>query len=287
MPERLHSPAEALTHCDAQRARGRRVGLVPTMGALHEGHLSLVEAARQHGATHVVVSIFVNPLQFGEGEDFDRYPRTLDADIAKLREAGVDAVFAPSPRSMYPQGFQSHVAVEGVTQPLEGAHRPTHFQGVTTVVAKLFNAIGPCVATFGQKDYQQWRVLARMAQDLNMPVDVVGCPIVREEDGLALSSRNRYLSTAERTRATAIFRGLCAARDMYRAGQRDGEALTEAARAPVHAEFDSIDYVALADADDLSPLSGQVAQRCVLLVAAHLGTTRLIDNLVLSAPGTS
>lgn len=260
------------------------------MGALHDGHLSLVSAARDHGAARVVVSIFVNPLQFGEGEDFDRYPRTLDADLEKLRRVGVDAVYAPTPRQMYPAGFETHVAVEGITQRLEGAHRPTHFQGVTTVVTKLFHAVGPCVATFGQKDYQQWRVLARMARDLDMPVEVIGCPIVREADGLALSSRNRYLSAPERQRATAIHRGLTAARDRFAAGERSVSELLRAVRDPVAAAFDRIDYIALADADDLAPLEGTLripdpatpnAAAGVLLVAAHLGKTRLIDNLVL------
>ncbi|MDD9941352.1 MAG: pantoate--beta-alanine ligase [Myxococcales bacterium] len=285
MTETVHAAADIRKRCDAWRAAGARVGLVPTMGALHSGHLSLIEAVRGHGAGPVVVSIFVNPLQFGAGEDLDAYPRTLEADLARLRELKVDLVFAPNGAEMYPDGFQTSVSVNRITSRLEGEERPTHFQGVTTVVNKLFNIVGPCVSAFGQKDYQQWRVLCRMVQDLCMPIEVIGCPIVRESDGLAMSSRNRYLSEGQRKRATGIFRGLRAAQDAFMRGERSTSKLLAAARAPVAASFDAVDYVSLADAEDLSPIvDDQIRRATVLLAAARLGETRLIDNTVLGAP---
>lgn len=266
---------------------GTRIGLVPTMGALHDGHMSLLAEARRRGCEHLAISVFVNPLQFGPEDDFERYPRTLDDDVARCVEAGVSTVFTPSPAALYPPGFGSSVEVEGVTAPLEGLHRPGHFRGVTTIVAKLFNLTGPCVAVFGRKDYQQYKTLERMARDLDLPVEVVGAPIVREPDGLALSSRNRYLSATERTRALAISGGLRAAWRAFERGERSAEALLDEAYRPIAAQLDGIDYVALVDADDLTPLSGPLATadrpdgRALLAVAAHLGRTRLIDNLVL------
>lgn len=277
----LHSPSELRSACDRARAEGRRVGLVPTMGALHEGHLSLVEEARRRGAEHLVVTIFVNPLQFGPNDDFDRYPRTEGADVELCRQRAVDTVFAPAPDAMVPPGFSTHVEVAGVTEPLEGRFRPGHFRGVTTVVTKLFNLAGPCVAVFGRKDYQQLKTLERMVRDLDLPIEVAGAPIVREPDGLALSSRNTYLSGAERHRALGIVEGLRGAWDAFDAGERDVERLIAKARAPILPRFDRIDYVALADADTLAPIQGQAPQRCLLAVAAHLGGTRLIDNVVL------
>jgi pantoate--beta-alanine ligase len=274
----IHEPSALREACDALRAEGQRVGFVPTMGALHDGHLSLVDAARQHGAGAVVVSIFVNPTQFGEGEDFDRYPRTFEQDRALCEARDVALIYAPEPASMYPDGFQTHVEVGGLTDRLEGVHRPTHFRGVTTVVAKLFNAVGPCVACFGRKDYQQWRVLDRMARDLDMPVEVVGCPIARERDGLAMSSRNRYLTADERRRATALYQGLKAADAAFRDGERDAGRLEALARAPVQADFDRIDYVTIADGSTLEPPGERVGDDVVILAAAHLGRTRLIDN---------
>jgi pantoate--beta-alanine ligase len=278
MTEVVHDPRALRAACDQLRAGGARVGLVPTMGALHDGHLSLVAAAREHGAGKVVVSVFVNPTQFGAGEDFDEYPRTLERDLELCAGQGVDLVYAPPVDAMYPAGFQTHVEVERVTAQLEGAHRPTHFRGVTTVVSKLFNAVGPCVATFGRKDYQQWRVLDRMARDLDMPVEVVGCPIVREADGLAMSSRNRYLDPEQRRRATAIHQGLRAADAAFGQGERDVARLEALARAPIQADFDRIDYVSLADAESLEPCDATAGDRVVMLAAAHLGSTRLIDN---------
>jgi len=267
------------------RAGGRTVGLVPTMGALHEGHLVLVDEAKRRGAGFVVVTIFVNPLQFGPGEDLDRYPRTLDADVAACRERGVDLVWAPPPGGMYPEGFQTHVEVEEVTAPLEGVHRPGHFRGVTTVVTKLFNVASPCLAVFGRKDYQQLATIRRMARDLDMRVEVVGHPTVREADGLALSSRNRYLSREQRERALGIARGLGAACVAFEGGERDRARLEALAREPVERDFDRVDYVAVADPDSLDPIEGRCGERTLLAVAAHLGDTRLIDNVVLGEDG--
>jgi pantoate--beta-alanine ligase len=276
----VESPRELFECCEAARRRGLKVGLVPTMGALHDGHLSLVRGCAEHGARFRVLSIFVNPLQFGPSEDFARYPRTFDADLARCREAGVDLVYAPPASAMYPDGFSSQVEVRGLSERLEGSFRPDHFKGVSTVVLKLWNAVGACVALFGRKDYQQWRVLSRLALDLDLPIEVVGAPIVREPDGLAMSSRNRYLEPEQRLRALAIVQGLRAAHDAYADGERDPARLADLARAPVAAAFDRIDYVAAAQPDTLEPaLSGGAAP--VILVAAHLGGTRLIDNLAL------
>lgn len=276
----IREPRELFAHCERARHEGARIGFVPTMGALHDGHLALVDEATRRGATLRVLSIFVNPLQFGPSEDFSRYPRTFDADFARCEQRGVDVVYAPTAEAMYPSGFQTHVAVEGVTQRWEGAFRPHHFQGVSTVVAKLFLAVGPCLAVFGRKDYQQWKVLERMVRDLNLPVDIIGMATVREADGLALSSRNRYLDPQQRERALAIARGLRAAFDAYAAGEREPARLQALVQREVEAQFDRVDYVAAVEPDTLEPLEGQ-SERVLLLVAAHLGNTRLIDNLSL------
>lgn len=281
----VHEKADFRAACDAVRAGGGRLGLVPTMGALHEGHLALAEEARRRGATHVALTIFVNPLQFGPSEDFERYPRTLESDVARCRESGVDLVWAPARDAMYPEGFQTEVAVGALTSRLEGAHRPGHFAGVATVVTKLFMVAGPCVACFGRKDYQQWKVIERMARDLDMPVDVVGMPTVREQDGLALSSRNRYLSAEERARALGISRGLRAAHRAFESGERDVARIAALVRAEIEPRFDSIDYVDVADAETLERLTSAIAQRAVITVAARIGATRLIDNTVLGQNG--
>jgi pantoate--beta-alanine ligase len=278
-PRIVRTVRELRAECDQVRARGARVGLVPTMGALHAGHLALVRAARAKAAL-VVTSIFVNPTQFGPGEDFTRYPRDLDGDVRKLATAGADLVFAPAPDEVYPPGEDTRVRVGGLTAPLEGEHRPGHFDGVATVVAKLFIATGPCLAVFGRKDYQQLLVVRRMARDLLFPVEIIGHPIVREPDGLALSSRNAYLSADERTRALAIVRGIDAAARSFAAGEHDPRALERITRTAIEAVATSIDYVAVRDADTLASVS-TAAPRAVLAVACRIGTTRLIDNVVL------
>lgn len=271
-------PAELRAACNTARADGLTVAFVPTMGALHEGHLSLAQEARRR-CGFVVVSIFVNPTQFGPNEDLDRYPRDLEGDVAKLE--GVDVVFAPEPSAMYLAGERTRVRVDDLTTHLCGPHRPGHFEGVATVVAKLFGIVGESTAIFGRKDYQQLAVIRRMAADLFLPVDVVGHTIVREQDGLAMSSRNAYLSPEERTRALALSRGLAAARAAFAAGERDAGKLRALARAPVEAVATSIDYVSVADADTLAPLSDAVPERALVAIAAHVGKTRLIDNTVL------
>jgi len=277
----VHAPAEHREACERARRDGARVGLVPTMGALHEGHLALVAEAKRRGATFVVVTIFVNPMQFGPTEDYSRYPRTLETDVAACRDAGVDLVLAPAREDMYPEGFQTHVEVEGLTTRLEGALRPGHFRGVTTVVAKLFALTGPALAVFGRKDYQQWKVLERMTRDLDLPIEVVARPTVREPDGLALSSRNRYLAAPERARATGIVTGLRAAVRAFDTGERRARALHDLVRGPIDAAFDVVDYVDVADPESLVPAGDLVGDRALVTVAARIGKTRLIDNCVL------
>jgi len=277
----VRTRAEFRDACEAARRSGQRVGLVPTMGALHAGHMSLVAATRARGAQWIALTIFVNPLQFAPTDDLDEYPRTLEADLDACRAVGVDCVFAPEEGGMYPPGFCSDVRVRGVTDPLEGEHREGHFDGVTTVVSKLFNLAGPCVAAFGRKDYQQWRTLARMVTDLDMPIEVVGAPIVREADGLALSSRNTYLSEDARERALGLVTGLRSAWDAFEAGERSGPSLLSLARAPIVERFDSVDYVGLVSPENLSSFGEVLPDRALLAVAAHIGSTRLIDNVVL------
>jgi pantoate--beta-alanine ligase len=276
----VRTPDAARAACDAARARGERVGLVPTMGALHDGHLALVEEARRH-AGFVMVSIFVNPTQFGPNEDFSRYPRDLASDVAKLDGASI--VFAPDVAAMYPAGDETRVHVGPLAAHLCGPHRPGHFEGVATVVTKLFAIAGACTAVFGKKDYQQLAILRRVATDLFLPVDVIGFPIVREPDGLALSSRNAYLSSDERAKALALSRGLGAAARAFADGERRAGALRELALAPVTSVATSIDYVTVADADALVPFAdgAEVGARAVLAIACRIGTTRLIDNVVL------
>lgn len=262
---------------ERDRAAGRSVGFVPTMGYLHAGHLSLVEASVA-GNDVTVVSIFVNPLQFAEGEDLDAYPRDLAADSAECRAAGVDYVFAPSVEEMYPTPVDTTVTVASVAAPLEGAHRPTHFAGVATVVAKLFSIVGPCRAYFGAKDWQQVAVVTTMAADLSMPVEVVACPIVREPDGLAMSSRNVYLTPEERAQAPVLRRALDTGLEVLRAGERDPVVVEAAMREVLAAApLAAPDYVAAVPADTLvadGPLRGDVR----VLVAARFGRARLIDN---------
>ncbi len=255
-------------------------GLVPTMGALHDGHRSLVGRARAECAG-VGVSIFVNPTQFGPGEDLSKYPRPLGADLTMLEEEGVDLVWTPMPEVVYPPGFQTYVSVEEITQPLEGQHRPGHFRGVATVVAKLFNVFTPDKAYFGQKDAQQVAVVRRMVEDLNFPTEIVVCPTVREPDGLALSSRNRYLSPEERQAAPVLFRALRAAREEYEAGSRDAGGLRRRMSEVLASEpLAAPDYVSAADPETLVELSS-VSGPVLLSLAVRIGKTRLIDNLLL------
>lgn len=256
------------------------LGLVPTMGYLHEGHISLVRKAREE-CKSVVVSIFVNPTQFGPTEDLSKYPRDLERDLRMLEAADVDMVWNPSPEVMYPPGYQTWVEVQEMTRPLEGAQRPGHFKGVTTVVSKLFNAVQPDKAYFGQKDAQQAAVIRQMTADLNFPIEIVVCPIVREPDGLAMSSRNVYLEPAQRQAATVLFRALNAAQAAYGNGEQDADALRKVMTDTITAEpLAQLQYVSCADYDTLQELQ-EVTGRTLLSMAVYFGRTRLIDNLVL------
>jgi pantoate--beta-alanine ligase len=256
------------------------LGVVPTMGFLHEGHLTLVRRAHQECAS-VVVSIFVNPTQFGANEDLSKYPRDLKNDLHLLEQAGADLVWTPTPEIMYPPGFQTWVTVEGLTQPLEGAVRPGHFRGVTTIVAKLFNGVQPQKAYFGQKDAQQAAVIKRMTRDLDFPVEIVVCPTVRERDGLAMSSRNSYLSPEERQAATILFRALTAAQSAYKKGERQAEALRHIVREMVTTEpLAQLQYVSCADFDSLQELE-EISGKALLSMAVFVGKTHLIDNFIL------
>lgn len=281
----IETVAEVRAACDAARRDGRRVGFVPTMGYLHAGHRSLVRAAR--AATDlVVVSIFVNPLQFAPGEDLDRYPRDLAGDLAVCEAEGVDAVFHPSVAEMYPSGSPATtVHVEGLTADLCGRSRPAHFDGVTTVVAKLFSIVGPCTAYFGHKDHQQLVVVRRMVADLDLPVEVVGCPIVREPDGLAMSSRNAYLTPDQRHAARSLSTGLRRAVEAVRRGVRDAREVAATVRDALEAEPLVVpDYVEVRSADDLRAI-GEVDGHVLVAVAARVGSTRLIDNVRLVVHG--
>jgi pantoate--beta-alanine ligase len=261
----------------AWRDAGKGVAMVPTMGALHAGHLALVVAAKEL-APRVIVSIFVNPLQFAPTEDFAAYPRDLEGDVAQLATAGADVVFAPDRAEMYAAGFATRISVGGPSEGLETAFRPHFFEGVATVVAKLLIACGPEVAVFGEKDYQQLLVVRRLVRDLLLPVDIVGRPTMREADGLALSSRNAYLSTEERKRAPALHRALLDAAAALKAGELAGTVLTEARQQLAKAGFD-VDYVELRNADTLAVPVHQEREPLRLLAAARLGKTRLIDNI--------
>ena len=273
----LRTPAELSEWTEAARREGRRVGLVPTMGFLHRGHLSLMEACRGR-ADLTAVSIFVNPTQFGPNEDLARYPRDLEGDLKKCRETGVDVVFAPESGAMYPAGHRTFVEVAQLQDGLCGARRPGHFRGVATVVTQLFALARPHLAVFGEKDWQQLQIIRRLAVDLHLGVEVVGMPIVREADGLAMSSRNAYLSPVERTRALALSRGLGAARARWAAGERRADVLREAVRAELRAAEVREDYVELVTPDTLEPLARAERADARLLVAGFVGTTRLIDN---------
>jgi pantoate--beta-alanine ligase len=266
------------------RAHERILGLVPTMGALHEGHFSLIRAAQRECAP-LVVSLFVNPKQFGPAEDFSKYPRTLEQDRAALDALGVDFLFAPPPQDMYPAGFRTSVVVEGLSDRLEGRSRPGHFRGVTTVVLKLFEIVQPRFAYFGRKDAQQARLIRQMSADLNLDTSVVVCPIVREADGLALSSRNVYLKAADRRAAAVLSRSLAAVRDEVAKGERDAGRLLAALRRVLALEPRvALDYAEIVDNETLEPIP-ILRGTCYVLLAAKVGDTRLIDNALIEPDG--
>ncbi len=262
--------------------RSGTLALAPTMGALHAGHLSLIDTAKRDCA-HVVATIFVNPLQFGPNEDFDRYPRTFEADCAALTAAGAEILFAPSSEALTPAGATSFIEVAGISDRLDGAHRPGHFRGVATIVAKFFHIVAPDRAYFGQKDAAQLAVLRAMVRDLNFSVEIVVCPIVREADGLALSSRNRYLTAEQRTRATILHRALDAAAGLHAQGERNAQALIATMLQMLASEPTVVvEYAAVVDPDTLLPLA-ETTRGALIAVAARLGETRLIDNHLLGA----
>jgi pantoate--beta-alanine ligase len=260
------------------RAENRVIGLVPTMGALHRGHLELIERAKRD-CSPVIASIFVNPKQFGPNEDFSKYPRTFESDSEKLQQAGVDALFAPEAAEIYPAGFSAYVNVEGLSERLEGRSRPGHFRGVATVVMKLLQIVQPNFAYFGRKDAQQSRIISQMARDLNLDTEIVVCPIVREPDGLALSSRNAYLNPEERQAATVLRRALEAAKSELDAGVRDALQLQTVLRRVLGAEkLARVDYAEIVDAETFEPVT-RVGKPCYVVLAVFIGKTRLIDNL--------
>jgi pantoate--beta-alanine ligase len=284
MPQVVSTAREAYQMVRAQQARGKSVGLVPTMGALHPGHLSLVDRSIRDG-DFTVVSIFVNPKQFNQPADYSVYPRTLESDVRQLAERSVDLVFAPGVEEMYPAGFATHVDVEGVSDRWEGALRPGHFRGVTTVVLKIFQIIPADRAYFGRKDYQQALTIERLATDLNLPVEIVVCPLVRDHDGLALSSRNIHLSPDERRSALVLSRSLRLAREMFAAGERDPIRLRDAMlRLLAEEPTVQLEYLAIVDPTSLAELK-RIDNAAVALIAAQVGSTRLIDNEVLGSAG--
>jgi len=274
-------------HARQARAESRIIGLVPTMGALHAGHVALIERARRD-CSPVIASIFVNPKQFGPNEDFSKYPRALDSDRKMLEQAGVDSLFAPEPLEIYPNGFSTYVYVDGLSERLEGRSRPGHFRGVTTVVMKLLQIVQPNFAYFGRKDAQQARIITRMVRDLNLDSEIVVCPIVREPDGLALSSRNAYLSAEERKAATVLYRALDAARSELAAGVRDALQLQGVLNRTLSAERQArVDYAEVVDAESFEPVV-RVSKPSYILLAVFIGKTRLIDNLYIEpkSPGS-
>ena len=278
----IHRLDQLRSEIASLRAEGESVALVPTMGALHEGHLTLVRAARKQ-ATRVVVSIFVNPTQFGPNEDLDAYPRTLEADSALLEQEGVDLLWAPSADEMYPDGFATSIGVDGVSADFCGASRPGHFAGVATVVCKLFNQVRPDVALFGEKDWQQLAVIRRMGRDLDLTLPhvdaIIGVPTVREEDGLALSSRNRYLNAEHRAKAAVLPAAMREAIAKIESGEPVAQALAKLEQALLSGGFSKVDYAALADAQTLKRIDALGDRPARLLVAAHIQNTRLIDNM--------
>ena len=280
----LSTVAEMQAACREVRRSGKSLGLVPTMGALHEGHLSLVRAARAHNQV-VATSIFVNPLQFGPNEDFSKYPRTFDRDKQLLGAEKVDLIFAPSADEMYPEGASTTVYVRGLSEKLDGKSRPGHFQGVTTVVAKLFEIARPDRAYFGQKDAAQVALIRKMVQDLNIDLELIICPIVREHDGLAMSSRNTYLNPEQRKQALVLYRSLMRMQTLADRGESSSSALSDAGKQVLAEEPDiKLDYLEIVNPHSLDPVP-DITQGALVAVAAWVGTTRLIDNIVLYGPG--
>lgn len=275
-----HKIDELKKYITSQKASGKTVGLVPTMGFLHDGHLSLIKKSAQENDL-TVVSIFVNPTQFGPNEDYETYPRDLDKDKLAAKKAGADIIFAPAPKEMYPDGYKTYVTVEDLSNVLCGKSRPGHFRGVATVVCKLFNIASPDRAYFGQKDAQQLVVIKKMVQDLNMDVKIIACPIVREKDGLAKSSRNVYLNPDERKRATVLYQALLEAQRMVEAGERKASLILQAITEKLNTASPTlIDYVQIVDADTLEP-AAMLSGRVLIALAVKFGTTRLIDNIIL------
>jgi len=278
----INTVAEMQACADASRASGKTIALVPTMGFLHEGHVSLMRLARERADT-VVVSIFVNPTQFGPNEDYSSYPRDWDRDLDIVTGAGADSIFAPDAAEMYPAGYQTSVQVSDITQYLCGASRPVHFEGVATVVTKLFNCVKPHIAIFGEKDFQQLMVIKRMVKDLNMHIEIVGAPIVREPDGLAMSSRNTYLTPSERAAALSLSRSLAGAQGLFQTGERNAAVLADyVSRSIQREDCARIDYIKVCDAETLRDIE-VVSGDALLAVAVYFGKARLIDNMVLQA----
>jgi pantoate--beta-alanine ligase len=279
--EIISDPAQMRQMAKDWRSQEHKIALVPTMGYFHEGHLSLMRYGRE-AADKLVVSLFVNPTQFGPNEDLARYPRDLERDAGMAREVGVDVVYTPPAETMYPPGYQTYVTVEELSRGLCGASRPSHFRGVATVVLKLLHQVQPHTAIFGEKDYQQLQVIRRLAADLNVPVEIVGRPIVREADGLAMSSRNTYLSPEERASALCLFRAIRAARELVLSGAKSRESIMEAVRGMITATpHTNIDYVALVHPDTLQEIN-TIENEARLALAVWVGKTRLIDNTLLS-----
>jgi pantoate--beta-alanine ligase len=265
---------------ESLRKTGKSIGFVPTMGYLHDGHMSLVERARKENDI-VVMSIFVNPVQFAPGEDFERYPRDIERDKKIAREKGVDYLFVPEVSEMYPEGYSTYVEVEGITETLCGAKRPGHFRGVATVVTKLFNIIRPHRAYFGKKDFQQLKVIERLVKDLNFDIEIVGCPIVREKDGLAMSSRNVYLSPEERESALSLYRALKLAKELIEKGEKNPEVIKSKMEEFIlsHPHVKAIDYIEIVDSETLKPVN-EVKEGTLIALAVFVGNARLIDNWV-------
>ena len=276
----INSVKDMQRYSDALRRQNKRIAVVPTMGYLHEGHLSLMRIAKEHADT-VIVTIFVNPTQFGPNEDYKTYPRDWDRDVKLVTSSGAGCIYAPEPAEMYPEGYQTSVRVDKLTQHLCGIVRPTHFEGVTTVVTKLFNATKPHVAVFGEKDFQQLQVIRRMVRDLDMDIEVIGAPIVREPDGLAMSSRNKYLSAEERNAALVLSLSLFEIRDMCAKGEHDALKLSQHVWQNISAEpLAKIDYIKVCDFETLEDVT-QIRRDAVVALAVFFGKTRLIDNIIL------